>query len=44
VVQEDSGVVSIAASDGSWPSMDVRAVPEGEATKNRLHWICVPMA
>ncbi len=37
VVEEDSGGVSIAASDGSWPSIDVCAVPEGKAVKNRLH-------
>ncbi len=37
VVQEDSGVVSIADSDGSWPSIDVCAVPEGKAIKSRLH-------
>lgn len=37
VVEEDSGGVSIAAADGSWPTIDVLAVPEGKAVKNRLH-------
>jgi len=37
VVEEDHDGVSIAASDGSWPSIDVMAVPEGKAVKNRLH-------
>ncbi len=37
VVQEGSGLVSIAAYDGSWPSIDFCAVPEGKAIKNRLH-------
>jgi len=36
VVEEDSEGVSIAAPDGSWPSIDVCAVPEGKAVKNRL--------
>jgi predicted enzyme related to lactoylglutathione lyase len=37
VVEEDDDGVSIAASDGSWPSIDVVAVPEVKAVKNRLH-------
>jgi len=36
VVEEDD-VVSIAASDGSWPFIDVVPVPEVKAVKNRLH-------
>ncbi len=37
MVEEDNDGVSIAAPDGSWPSIDVFAVPEGKAVKNRLH-------
>jgi hypothetical protein len=37
LVEEESDLLSIAASDGSWPSIDVCAVPEGKAIKNRLH-------
>ncbi len=37
VVEEDHDGVSIAAPDGSWPSIDVEAVPEGKTVKNRLH-------
>ena len=37
VVEEDNDGVSIAAPDGSGPSIDVCAVPEGKAVKNRLH-------
>lgn len=37
VVEEDDDVVSIAASDGSSPSIDVVPVPEAKAVKNRLH-------
>jgi catechol-2,3-dioxygenase len=37
VVEEDGDGVSIAAPDGSWPTIDVLAVPEGKVVKNRLH-------
>lgn len=37
VVDVDEGIVSIAAPDGSWPTIDVIAVPEPKAVKNRLH-------
>lgn len=37
VVEEDSEGISIAPPDGSWPTIDVFAVPEGKTTKNRLH-------
>ncbi len=37
VVAEDRDGVSIAAPDGPWPSIDIFAVPEGKAVKNRLH-------
>lgn len=37
VVEEDSALVSIAPPDGFGPSIDVCAVPEGKAVKNRLH-------
>ena len=39
VVEEDhEGVVSIAPSDSSWPTIDVVPVPDGKAAKNRLHF------
>ena len=37
IVEEDSGIISIAPQDGTWPSIDVIAVPEGKTVKNRLH-------
>ncbi|WNV76831.1 VOC family protein [Geodermatophilus sp. DSM 44513] len=37
VVEVDGDVISIAASDGSWPTIDVLAVPGGKTVKNRLH-------
>jgi len=33
VVEEDDDGVSIAASDGSWPSMDIVPVPEVKAVQ-----------
>jgi hypothetical protein len=38
VVDEDGDVISIAPHDVTWPSIDVVAVPEGKAVKNRLHF------
>ncbi|GAA4574904.1 hypothetical protein GCM10023176_43050 [Micromonospora coerulea] len=38
VVDEDAEVITIAASDRSWPMIDVVAVPEGKVIKNRLHF------
>ncbi|MDQ6851607.1 MAG: VOC family protein [Actinomycetota bacterium] len=37
VVDEDEGVISIAAADGGWPTIDVLGVVEPKAVKNRLH-------
>lgn len=37
VAEEDGGVISIGAPDGSWPMIDVVAVPESKTVKNRLH-------
>jgi hypothetical protein len=37
IVDEDPDGVSIAAADGSGPTIDVLVVPEGKAVKNRLH-------
>ena len=37
VVEVDDGVISIAPPDGSWPMIDVAAVPEKKTVKNRLH-------
>jgi predicted enzyme related to lactoylglutathione lyase len=38
VVEEDAEVISIAPSDGAWPTIDVLAVPERKTIKNRLHF------
>jgi hypothetical protein len=38
VVEQDAEVISIAPSDGGWPTIDVVAVPEGKTVKNRLHF------
>jgi predicted enzyme related to lactoylglutathione lyase len=38
VIEEDGSVISIAAEDGSWPTIDVVAVPEEKTVKNRLHF------
>ena len=39
VLEEDESGVSIGAADGSWPTIDVLRVPEGETktVKNRVH-------
>jgi hypothetical protein len=37
VAEVDEDVISIAPPDGSWPTVDVVAVPEGKTVKNRLH-------
>ena len=37
VLEQDDSGVSIGAADGSWPTMDLLAVTEGKAVKNRLH-------
>ncbi|MDQ3465617.1 MAG: VOC family protein, partial [Actinomycetota bacterium] len=38
VVEEDAEVISIAPSDGAWPTIDVLAVPERKTVTNRLHF------
>ncbi len=38
VVEEDGSVISIGPPDGSWPTIDVVAVPERKTVKNRLHF------
>ena len=38
VIEEEGSVISIAAQDGSWPTIDVVAVPEKKTVKNRLHF------
>ncbi|HSJ19681.1 MAG TPA: VOC family protein [Nocardioidaceae bacterium] len=38
VVEEDDEGISIAPPDGSSPTIDVLAVPEGKTVKNRLHF------
>jgi hypothetical protein len=37
VIDEEDGVISIGPADGSWPTIDVIAVPEKKTVKNRLH-------
>ena len=39
VLEEDESGVSIGPADGSWPTIDVLRVPEGETktVKNRVH-------
>ncbi len=37
VVDADAEGISIAAADGTWPTIDVLAVPETKNVKNRLH-------
>lgn len=37
VVEEESGIVSIAPPDRAWPTIDVIRVPETKTIKNRLH-------
>ena len=37
VLDEEDGVISIGPADGSWPTIDVIAVPEKKSVKNRLH-------
>lgn len=37
VLEQDDSGVSIGAADGSWPTMDLLAVPDGKTVKNRLH-------
>jgi Glyoxalase-like domain len=38
VVDEEAGVITIAAADRSWPVIDVAPVPAGKTIKNRLHF------
>jgi len=37
VIEVDQDDVSIAPPDRAWPTIDVLAVPERKAVKNRLH-------
>lgn len=37
MVDEDDAVISIAPTEGAWPTIDVVGVAEGKAVKNRLH-------
>jgi catechol-2,3-dioxygenase len=37
VLEEDDGLISIGAPDGSWPVIDVVPVPDHKTVKNRLH-------
>ena len=38
VLEEDDEGIGIGPPDGSWPAIDVFAVPEGKSVKNRLHF------
>ncbi|MEO8749432.1 MAG: VOC family protein [Allobranchiibius sp.] len=44
VVREESDVLSIAASGGSWSSIDVCAVAGGKRSRIGCTWIYVPTA
>ncbi len=37
IVERSADGISIAAEDGSWPTIDVLPVPESKTVKNRLH-------
>jgi predicted enzyme related to lactoylglutathione lyase len=37
VIDTEDDLISIGPEDGSWPTIDVVAVPEGKVVKNRLH-------
>lgn len=37
VIEVDAGFISIAPADGTWPTIDICAVPEAKTIKNRLH-------
>lgn len=37
IVEESAEGIAIAAPDGSWPSIDILAVPDRKSVKNRLH-------
>lgn len=37
VVDVDDEGISIGASDGTWPTIDVLRVPDAKASKNRVH-------
>ncbi|WP_262106931.1 VOC family protein [Arthrobacter sp. Marseille-P9274] len=38
VLEQESGFITIGPPDGAWPSIDVVPVPEGKASKKRLHF------
>ena len=37
MVEEEEGVITIAAADGSWPTIDVAPVAETKTIKDRVH-------
>lgn len=37
VIEEEDGLITIGADDGSWPTIDVVPVPENKTIKNRPH-------
>ncbi|MGH8862479.1 MAG: VOC family protein [Jatrophihabitantaceae bacterium] len=38
VIEADEDGISIGPRDRTWPAIDVFAVPDGKAVKNRLHF------
>jgi hypothetical protein len=38
IIDQDAGLITIAAADRSWPMIDVAPVPESKIIKNRLHF------
>ncbi|MFC7344410.1 VOC family protein [Saccharopolyspora griseoalba] len=37
VVEREADLIGIGPQDGSWPRIDIAAVPEAKTIKNRLH-------
>jgi len=37
-IDAEEGIISIGLDENSWPTIDVIAVPEPKAAKNRLHF------
>ncbi len=38
VLEQEPGGITIGESEGSWPQIDIFAVPEVKTVKNRLHF------
>ena len=37
ILEREDGVITIGPDENTWPRIDVAAVPEAKAVKNRLH-------